>query len=41
MIDNGDLCAREEMERVGWDKTSDTVFGNEDLAIGGIRAHVV
>ena len=27
MIDNGDLCTREEMERVGWDKTRDTVFG--------------
>ena len=26
MIDNGDLCTREEMERVGWDKTKDTVL---------------
>ena len=35
------MCTREEMERVGWDKTRDTVLVNEDLAIGGIRAHVV
>ena len=26
MIDNGDLCTREDMERVGWDKTRDTVL---------------
>ena len=26
MTDNGDLCTREEMERVGWDNTRDTVF---------------
>ena len=41
MIDNGDLCTREEMERVGWDKTRDTVLVSEDLATGGIRAHLV
>ena len=41
MIDNGDLCEREEMERVGWDKTRDTVLVSEDLATGGIRAHLV
>ena len=41
MIDNGDLCTREEMERVGWDKTRDTVSVSEDLATGGIRAHLV
>ena len=40
MIDNGDLCTREEMERVGWDKTRDTVLVSENLATGGIRAHV-
>ena len=34
MIDNGDLCAKEEMERVGWDKTRDTVLVSEDLATG-------
>ena len=32
MIDNGDLCTKEEMERVGWDKTKDTVLVSEDLA---------
>ena len=41
MIDNGDLCTSEEMERVGWDKTRDTVLVSEDLATGGIRAHLV
>ena len=41
MIDNGDLCTREEMERVGWDKTRDTVLVSEDVATGGIRAHLV
>ena len=41
MIDNGDLCTKEEMERVGWDKTRDTVLVSEDLATGGIRAHTV
>ena len=41
MIDNGDLCTREEMERVGWEKTRDTVLVSEDLAFGGIRAHLV
>ena len=41
MIDNGDLCTREEMERVGSDKTRDTVLVSEDLATGGIRAHLV
>ena len=40
MFDNGDLCTR-EMERVGWDKTRDTVLVSEDLATGGIRAHPV
>ena len=29
------------MERVGWDKTRDTVLVSEDLATGGIRAHLV
>ena len=41
MIDSGDLCRREKMERVGWDKTRDTVLVSEDLATGGIRAHLV
>ena len=41
MIDNGDLCTKEEMERVGWDKTRDAVLVSEDLATGGIRAHRV
>ena len=41
MIDNGDLCTREEMERVGWDKTRDTVLVSEDLVTGGIRSHLV
>ena len=41
MIDTGDLCTREEMERVGWDKTRDTVLVSEDLATGGIRAPLV
>ena len=41
MIDNGDSCTREEMERIGWDKTRDTVLVSEDLATGGIRAHLV
>ena len=41
MIDNGELCTREEMERVGWDETRDTVLVSEDLATGGIRAHLV
>ena len=41
MIDNGDLCTREEMELVGWDKSRDTVLASEDLATGGIRAHLV
>ena len=40
-IDTGDLCTREEMERVGWDKTRDTALVSEDLATGGIRAHLV
>ena len=29
------------MERVGWDYTRDTVLVSEDLATGGIRAHLV
>ena len=29
------------MERVGWDKTRDTMLVSEDLATGGIRAHLV
>ena len=29
------------MERVGWDKTRDTVLVSEDLATEGIRAHLV
>ena len=41
MIDTGDLCRREEMERVGWERTTDTVLVSEDLATGGIRAHLV
>ena len=41
MIDDGDLCTREEMQRVAWDKTRDTVLVSEDLATGGIRAHLV
>ena len=41
MIDNGDLCTREEMEGVGSDKTRDTVLVSEDLATGGFRAHLV
>ena len=41
MIESGDLCTREEMERVGWDKTRDTVLVSEDLASGLIRAHLV
>ena len=41
MIDKGDLCTKEEMERVGWGKTRDTVLVSEDLATGGIRAHLV
>ena len=40
MIDTGDLCTREDVDRVGWDKTSDTVLVSEDLAIGGIRPHL-
>ena len=38
MIDNGDLCTREEMERVGWHMARDTVLVSEDQATGGIRA---
>ena len=41
IIDNGDLCTREVMERVGWVKTRDSVLVSEDLATGGIRAHLV
>ena len=41
MIDTGALCTKKEMERVVWDKTSDTVLVSEDLAPGGIRAHLV
>ena len=41
MIDTGDLRTREEVERVGWDKTRDTVLVSEDLATGGNRAHLV
>ena len=41
MIDTDDLCTKEEMERVGWDKTKDAVLVSEDLATGGIRAHLV
>ena len=41
MIDNGDLCTREEMERVGWDKTRGTVLVSEDLGTQKIRAHLV
>ena len=29
------------MERVGWDKNRDTALVSEDLATGGIRAHLV
>ena len=32
MIDNGDLCTKEEMEQVGWGKTRDTVLVSEDPA---------
>ena len=38
MIDTGDLCTREEMERVGWDKTRDTVLVSEDLVLSKFRA---
>ena len=41
MTDTGDLCTIEEMERVGWDKARGTVLVSEDLATGGIRAHIV
>ena len=41
MIDTGDSCTREEMERIGWDKSRDTVLVSDDLATGGIRAHLV
>ena len=41
MIDKSDLCTKEEMERVGWGKTRDTVLVTEDLATRGIRAHLV
>ena len=41
MIDNGNLCTREAMERNGWDKTRDTLLESDDLATGGIRAHLV
>ena len=41
MGDSGDLSTRVELERVGWDKTRDTVMVSEDLATGGIRAHHV
>ena len=41
MIDNCDLCTKEEMERVGWGKTRDTVLVSEDVATGGILAHLV
>ena len=40
MIDTGDLCTREEVDRIGWDMTRDTVLVSEDLATGGIRAHL-
>ena len=30
MIDNSDLCTKMEMERVGWDKTRDTVLVSEE-----------
>ena len=40
MIDNGDLCTREVVDRVGWDMTRDTVLVSEDLATGGFRAHL-
>ena len=32
MIDNGDLCTREEMERVGWDKTRAKIWPLEESA---------
>ena len=32
MIDTGVLCTREEMERVGWDKTRDTVIAKRGNA---------
>ena len=41
MIDKGDLCTKEEMERVGWCMTRDTVLVSEDLATGGIRDNLV
>ena len=41
MIDIGDMCTKEEMKRVGWNKTKDTVLVSEDLAIEGIHAHLV
>ena len=40
VIDNGDLCTREEMERVGWDMARDTVLVSDDHSTGGIRAHL-
>ena len=41
MTDNGDLCTREEIGHVGWDKARDTVLVSDDRATGGIRAHLV
>ena len=40
VIDNGDLCTREEMERVGWDMARDTVLVSDDHSTGGIHAHL-
>ena len=31
----------DETERVGWDKMRGTVLVSEDLATGGVRAHLV
>ena len=41
MTDSSDLCTREEMERVRWDKTRDAVLVSEDMATGIIRARLV
>ena len=39
--DKGDFLHKRGDGRVGWDKTRDTVLVSEDLATGGIRAHLV
>ena len=42
MIDTGDICAQERRwNELDGNKTRDTVLVSEDLAIGGIRAHLV